>query len=54
VKTNFEYPEVICPLCGNSLYEFRQMLKCGTRGCPWLEGCCEGATCDYGEGAESK
>ena len=42
-----EYPEIACPLCGNFLYEFRQQLRCSSRGCPWIETCCEGATCDY-------
>ena len=42
-----DYPEMVCPLCGNNLFEFRQQLRCSNRGCVWLESCCEGATCDY-------
>ena len=54
VLLDLEYPTLACPLCGGSLYEFRQQVRCSNPRCPWLEGCCEGGACDSDpKGSES-
>ena len=53
ILQTYDYPVLAFPLCGGTLYEFRQKLKCSSRSCPYQETCCEGGPCDQEEG-ESK
>lgn len=49
ITLDTEYPALMCPACGWSLYEFRQRLKCGNKYCHYEDACCSGAPCDEKE-----